>query len=93
MTREEKAFMLVGVSSFGVKHQEDFNITINDISVTIFWHSPSLNLGWYPIVQMEKHMEKGWKVILHREGPENPNAWQNFAKEICDFINENIKED
>ena len=87
MTREEKSFMITGVSIFGTKYKEDFNITINDISVTIFWSKPHHNL------KMEKHVEKGWKVILHREGPENPAAWQNFAKEICDFINENIKED
>lgn len=93
MTRAEKTFMITGVSLFGTKYKEDFNITINDISVTIFWSKPHHNLNWYPIVQMEKHVEKGWKVILHREGPENPDAWQNFAKDICDFINKNIEED
>ena len=87
MTNDEKAFMIVGISSFGVKHMEDFNIEINGVSVSIFWHSPSLNLGWYPIVQIED--KNG--IILHREGPENPKEWQSFAGYICDFINENIK--
>ena len=65
MTREEKAFMITGVSIFGTKYKEDFNITINDISVTIFWSKPHHNLNWYPIVQMEKHVE-----IVMRFAPE-----------------------
>lgn len=52
------------------------------LSVYIFWHSPGLNTGWYPILQIDF---KG-RTIRHREGPENPDGWRAFMDDAADFV-------
>lgn len=43
--------------------------------VFLFWHMPSINLGCFPILQINR----GNKTVFHREGSENPDHW-------CDLI-------
>ena len=56
----------------------------DDIDVSIFWHSPSVNLGWYPIGQIDF----GCRTIFHREGTENPEHWKDLLTEMAKFISE-----
>lgn len=56
---------------------KDIDINIDDFEISIWWHTPSLNLSYYPIIQIDK----GDKTLLNREGPENPDNWDRFAKE------------
>jgi hypothetical protein len=56
---------------------KDIDINIDDFEISIWWHTPSLNLSYYPIIQIDK----GDKTVLNREGPENPDNWDRFAKE------------
>ena len=55
---------------------------IIDVDVFIFWHKPSINVGFYPICQIDL----GDKVIYHREGAENPEEWNRLLKGAADFI-------
>lgn len=93
MTREEKDFMILGISSFGVKHQEDFDINIGGVSVSIFWHYPSINVGWYPIAQIDRFIDGNWETVFRGEGAENPELWQGFANDLCLIIRETIREE
>ena len=56
---------------------KDINFNIDDIEIFIWWHLPSVNLSYYPIIQIDK----GDRTVLNREGPENPDNWDRFAKE------------
>lgn len=51
--------------------RRDVLIANGSLSINIFWHEPSFNLGFYPIVQVDY----GDKTIFHHEGSENPAAW------------------
>lgn len=52
------------------------------VYVTIWWHRPSLNQSWYPLVQVDY----GRKTMYGREGPENPEAWRAWLWDIARFI-------
>ena len=54
----------------------------DDLSFYLWWHSPSLNLGWYPIVQVDD----GDKGIFWREGTENPDNWYRVIDQAIDKI-------
>lgn len=43
--------------------------------VSLFWHEPSLNLGWYPILQVDTDE----KTVFWGEGTENPDYWYDLA--------------
>lgn len=53
-----------------------------DHSIYFFWHSPSINLGWYPICQIDI----GNKTIFHLEGSENADHWDDLPKAAADFL-------
>ena len=53
-----------------------------DISASVFWHKPSLNTSYYPIVQIDY----GRKTIFHREGGENPQYWKTTLEEAASFV-------
>lgn len=59
-----------------------------DISISIFWHRPCINLGWYPICQIDF----GHKTIFHRDGSENSEYWDDLLKEAREFLS-NYKPD
>lgn len=61
---------------FNADYKEDI------IDVFIFWHEPSINVGYYPICQIDL----GGKVIYHREGAENPEEWNRLLKGAAEFI-------
>lgn len=65
----------------------DIDVTTqnDDSYLCVFWHEPSLNLTWYPIVEVVIN----GKTILHREGPENPNGWNQFLRDAAEKILEN----
>ena len=56
---------------------KDIDFNIDDFEISIWWHTPSINLSYYPIIQIDK----GDRTVLNREGPENPDNWDRFAKE------------
>lgn len=57
--------------------------TSDDYYVDLFWHEPSLNVSWYPILQIEDDD----KILFLRDGTENPDYWFELAdqaiKELC----------
>lgn len=52
------------------------------ISVMVFWHMPSVNLGWYPIGQIEYRGQ----TVYHREWSENPDSWVGLFSDMADYI-------
>ena len=50
----------------------------DDLDIYIFWHNPSINVGWYPIAQIDH----GGKTIFHREGSEAPDNWYRLLDAI-----------
>lgn len=52
------------------------------IGVYIFWHEPSMNVGWYPICQIDY----GEKTVFHREGYESSDAWDLLLEWAASFI-------
>lgn len=58
-----------------------------DISVDIFWHSPSVNLDWYPICQIDH----GGRTVFHREGTENEEHWGDLLQQAADFLAQELQ--
>lgn len=54
----------------------------DDICISIFWHKPGLNLGWYPICQIDLND----RTIFHREGSEAPEYWPEFMEQAADAL-------
>lgn len=63
---------------------EDLDLTSwkANADVYIFWHTPGLNVSWYPLVQID---DGEGNMIKHREFGENPDYW---VDNICDLITE-----
>lgn len=66
---------------------DEFDGKEKGVSVDIFWHSPSINLGWYPICQIDI----GRKTVFHREGTENSEHWRDLLTEAADFFADAIQ--
>lgn len=49
--------------------------TTDRYDVSLFWSEPSLNLGWYPILQVDTDE----KTVFWGEGTENPGYWYDLA--------------
>ena len=66
----------------------DVDFTAGELSVSIFWHEPSINVAWYPIIQIDE----GDKTIYHRDGAESMGpfctAWSKFLFDAADFLEE-----
>ena len=56
----------------------DMEIPFCGGTMSIYWHRPSLNLGWYPIAEYERNNS----LLLHSEGPENPEHWEDFLHDV-----------
>lgn len=55
---------------------EDLAIETSDgYDVSLFWCAPSINVGGYPILQIDK----GDKTVFWHEGTENPDFWYKLA--------------
>ena len=80
---------------------EDINIEVNNgrnsFSYYLYWSSPRVNVGSYPIVQIDRND----KTIFSKEGDELPTkeSYKNFINETIDFLKnytesfvENLKE-
>ena len=50
--------------------------------ISIFWHRPSINVGWYPICQIDL----GGKTVFDKSGTENPEHWGDLLLEAADFL-------
>jgi len=63
---------------------DDITLTTpeDDFSFNLWWSSPSLNLNWYPIVQVDDSDD----VIFWREGTENPDNWYRVIDQAIDKI-------
>lgn len=55
------------------------------VDVYLFWHNPSSNLSWYPIIQIED--DEG-NMIKWKEGPENSLRWLNWIEEMLEEYGE-----
>ena len=64
----------------------DFNLSFHRgsrrLDIYVFWHQPSLNLGWYPICQIDSND----RTVFWREGSENDEHWNDLLKETADFL-------
>lgn len=75
MTIEELISYLDDIK-YDLKPDDDITLATDDLYVYIFWHSPSLNLNYYPIVQINLLGDDlDDRTIFHREGTENPGTW------------------
>ena len=67
---------------------EDINIEVNNgrnsFSYYLYWSSPRVNVGSYPIVQIDRND----KTIFSKEGDELPTkeSYKNFINETIDFL-------
>lgn len=65
------------------KKQYEYDCKSDDgFSIYLFWHSPSLNLGVYPIIQIDYND----KTIFNHEGTENPDCWYMLADKAIQKI-------
>ena len=71
----------------GVDIDIRFKVDGVDIGIYICWHSPSINLNWYPICQIDMND----RTIFHREGAENPDLWHDLLTSAADALNRNNK--
>lgn len=55
----------------------------DDISVYIFWHKPSMNVGWYPICQIDCGTKSS---VFHREGYECSDYWNKLLEDAASWI-------
>ena len=60
----------------------DLDISKKNFEVSIFWHRPSLNVSWYPILQIDTM----GITVFHREGPENRKYWHLVLDDAINFI-------
>lgn len=63
----------------------DYTAHLDDgrvVMVSIFWHSPSINLGWYPIVQIDVDN----KTVYHNEGYESRTMDEAFVRSIIERL-------
>lgn len=68
---------------YNLNEDGDIDLYTDDgLDVYIFWHSPSYNLTWYPIVQIDYN----GKTIFHREGSENSNYYYKVIDEAIQKI-------
>lgn len=62
---------------------EEIELSSDDgISFYLWWHTPSLNLNYYPIVQVSDNGEE----IFWREGTENPDNWYRVVDQAIEAI-------
>ena len=55
------------------------------VDVYIGWHTPSTNLDYYPIVQVN---DDDGNIIKWKEGPENDDKWLGWIEEVLAEYNE-----
>lgn len=60
-----------------IQRGKDVSKKDGDLEFNLWWHEPSLNLNWYPIIQIDLNDEP----IYNAEGPENPDHWKDFVRE------------
>lgn len=98
MTREDKQLVIDTINRFGIRKGNEIDLTVNDLSVAIWWHSPSLNLNWYPIAQIDVASKHGTnsigrlKTVFHKEGCENENGWCYLWEDVIKTI-ESLEEE
>lgn len=59
-----------------------FSFAEAELSVAIFWHSPSANVGWYPICQVDV----GGRTVFHADGAENEERWGELLEQAADAL-------
>lgn len=57
---------------------------LDGMSVCVYftWHSPSLNVGWFPVCQIECND----RTVFHKEGAEDPETWPDFMDKAADAL-------
>ena len=73
---------------YDIKPNDDYMLATGDdaLIVDIFWAAPSLNVSWYPIVQIDHNN----KTIFNREGTENPGNWYKVIDEAINRYIDNF---
>ena len=55
------------------------------LTLYVFWHSPSFNTGWYPLVQVDDDSDND-KTVFWSEGSENPadfkDVWEKVGRKF-----------
>jgi hypothetical protein len=69
--------------SFSVKGESKSE----DVDVSVFWHSPSVNVGWYPICQISR----GDSTIFYGEGTENDEHWHDLLVRAADALAQELQ--
>ena len=68
---------------YDLKPEDDYTLASeNELIVYLFWGGNFINLGYYPIVQIDL----GDRTIFHREGSENPGSWYKVVDEAINKI-------
>ena len=70
------------LKAIGLIPDVDIDISKNNLEVHVFWHRPSLNVTWYPIVQIDVR----GTTVFHREAPENRKYWRLAINDAINFI-------
>lgn len=65
-------------------NKEIYQITEDGFRIVLFWHEPSLNLSWYPILQIDDVKQ----TVFWREGSENYEHWNDIIKEAVKWARE-----
>ena len=61
---------------------KDVTVEVGEKELYLWWHEPSLNLNWYPIIEVFH----GDVSVYHREGSENPERWEEFFNDALQFV-------
>lgn len=79
--------MLDQVKNVILRAGEDVDIESADgsVSISFFWSSPRINLGWYPIAQIDIND----KMVFHHEGTENHEGWHLLVEDVVRFLEQN----
>ena len=64
-------------------HIDDLDLHSDEcgVDVHLFWHDPSFNLNWYPIIQIDN--DDG-DIVKWKEGPENSSMWMSWIDEMLE---------
>lgn len=52
------------------------------VCISVFWHSPSLNLDWYPLCQIDYNNV----TIFSKEGTEDQEQWGKLMEAAADAL-------
>lgn len=76
--------LVLSVEKLHLMPDVDIEMQYGKVSVSFYWHRPSVNVGWYPIAEI--HVYDDCKY--HREGSENSWVWDKLAQDVAKKLKE-----